>query len=150
MIVIYLNCILLIYIAEKCSLFILSKDEILVKNTPTSLHEKKRGWRQWTLILIFCVDVHMEQDPPPPESGPFPPPCGRHTWMVPYVWSLHLYSPSRFWVAIAKAFLGIFSWSFIWNLNLMELIRTIERVKNSKQCGILLILLLVHSTTLHK
>jgi len=31
---------LLIYIAEKFLLFILSKDEILVKNTPASLYEK--------------------------------------------------------------------------------------------------------------
>ena len=29
------------------------------------MHEKKRVWRQWTLILIFFVDVHMGLDPPP-------------------------------------------------------------------------------------
>ena len=48
--------------------FIPSKDEILVKNTPTSLHEKKTGWRQWILSLIFCVDVHMVLDPSLPPS----------------------------------------------------------------------------------
>ena len=71
-------------------LFIPSKDEILIKKMPTSLHEKKTGRRQWTLILIFCVDVHMGLDPSspihmrPPESNPLPPPCGRHKWMAPY------------------------------------------------------------------
>jgi len=44
MIVIYLKLyslfLLLIYIAEKYPLFIPSKDEILVKTMPTSLHEK--------------------------------------------------------------------------------------------------------------
>ena len=34
-----------------------------MKNTSTSLHEKKAGWCQWTLILIFCVDVHMGLNP---------------------------------------------------------------------------------------
>ena len=29
------------------------------------MHEKKTGWRQWTLILIFCVDVHMGLTPLP-------------------------------------------------------------------------------------
>ena len=47
------------------STFFLCKDEILVKKTPNSLHEKKTVWRQWTLILIFCVDVHMGLDLPP-------------------------------------------------------------------------------------
>ena len=55
--------LLVIYITnfyhQKFPLFILSKDEILVKKTPTSLHEKKTVWRQWTLILIFSVDFHM-------------------------------------------------------------------------------------------
>ena len=66
--------------------FIPSKDKILVKRTPTSLHEKKTGW---TLILIFCVDVHMGLDPPlsrPHASSwawPPSPPCGRHKWMAP-------------------------------------------------------------------
>ena len=32
------------------------------------MHEKKTGWRQWTLILIFCVDVHMGLDPPYPST----------------------------------------------------------------------------------
>ena len=49
---------------QKISTFISSKDEILVKKMPTSLHEKKTG--QWTQILIFCVDVHMGLDPHPP------------------------------------------------------------------------------------
>jgi len=40
----------------------------LVKFTPTSLHEKKTGWRRWTLILILCVDVHMGLDPSPPST----------------------------------------------------------------------------------
>src|SRR6218665_1018558 len=43
---------------------------------PTSLHEKKTGCRQWTLILIFCVDVHLGLNPPvhmrPPEPDPLP------------------------------------------------------------------------------
>ena len=30
--------------------------------------EKKTVWRQWTLILIFCVDVHMGLDPLPPST----------------------------------------------------------------------------------
>ena len=34
---------LLIYITEKFTIFIPSKDEMLVKKTPTSLHEKKTG-----------------------------------------------------------------------------------------------------------
>src|SRR6218665_3176244 len=44
---------------------------------------------QWTLILIFCVDVHKGLDPPPPvhlrppEPDPLPPPCGRNKWMAP-------------------------------------------------------------------
>src|SRR6218665_1318299 len=71
MILIYLNCTIPInsYITNlyrrKISTFSLSKDEILVKKTPTSLHEKKIVCRQWTLILIFCVDVHMGLDPLP-------------------------------------------------------------------------------------
>src|SRR6218665_916018 len=98
MIVIYLNyrILLVIYITNlyrrKISTFILSKDEILVKKTPTSLHEKKTVCCQWTLILIFCVDVHMGLDPPPPpvhmrppEPDPLPTPRGRHKWMAPYI-----------------------------------------------------------------
>jgi len=56
------------------------------------LQEKKTGWRQWALILIFCVDVHMELNPippvhmRPPVPDPLPPPCGRHTWMAPYLY----------------------------------------------------------------
>jgi len=75
MIGIYLNCTITNLYRQKFSLFIPSKDEILVKNTQTSLLEKKRGWRQWTLILIFCVDVHKGLDPPP---------CGHHKWMAHY------------------------------------------------------------------
>src|SRR6218665_953083 len=45
---------------RKISAFIPFEDEILVKKTPTSL--------QWTLILIFCVDVHMGRDPLPPST----------------------------------------------------------------------------------
>ena len=83
----------LIYIAEKFASF-LSKDKILVKKTPISLHEKKTVCRQWTLILIFCVDVHVEMglDPLPPSTcvhlsltPSSPPPCGRHKWMAPIV-----------------------------------------------------------------
>ena len=69
--------ILLIYIVEKFPLFILSKDKTLVKKTSTSLYEKKTGWHQWNLFLIFCV--HMR----PPEPDPPPPPCGHHKWMAP-------------------------------------------------------------------
>src|SRR6218665_2999980 len=47
------------FISQKNLHFFLSKDEILVKKTPTSLHEKKTVLRHWTLILIFCVDAHM-------------------------------------------------------------------------------------------
>ena len=40
----------------------------------------------WTLILIFCVDVHMLLDPSPHvhmrPPDPLPPPCGRHKWMA--------------------------------------------------------------------
>ena len=52
------------------------------------MHEKT-VWRQWTLILIFCVDVHMGLDPSlpvhmrQPEPDPLPLPCGRHKWMAP-------------------------------------------------------------------
>src|SRR6218665_4192683 len=56
---------------------------------PTSLHEKKTVCRQWTLILIFCVDVHMGLDPPPPVHLSLTPPCGRHKWMVPKHKLLH-------------------------------------------------------------
>src|SRR6218665_418840 len=77
----------LIYIDEKFPLFIPSKDEILVKKTPTSLQEKKTGCCQWTIILIFCVDVHMGLDHPPPPTCVHPSlattPCGRHKWMAP-------------------------------------------------------------------
>ena len=84
---------LVIYITNlyrrKISTVFLSKDEILVKKMPTSLHEKKRVWRQWTLILIFCVDVHMGLDLPSPRphasTWACPPPCGRHKWMAPYI-----------------------------------------------------------------
>jgi len=41
MIVIYLNCTINNFYRGKISTFIPSKDEILVKKTPTSLHEKK-------------------------------------------------------------------------------------------------------------
>jgi len=86
--------LLVIYIANlywrKISTFYSFKDEILVKNGPTSLHEKKIGWCQWALILIFCVDVHMELTPSPvhmrpPKASPAPPLCGRHKWMAPNV-----------------------------------------------------------------
>ena len=70
----------------KCPLFVPSKDEILMKRRQPSLHEKKTGWRQWTLILIFSVDVHMGLDPSPrPHASiwAWPPPCIRHKWMAP-------------------------------------------------------------------
>jgi len=57
------------------------------------LHEKKRGWRQWTLILIFCVNIHMGLDPRPRASTwawPLPPLCGRHKWMAPNAAVLNL------------------------------------------------------------
>src|SRR6218665_1567760 len=80
MIIIYLFKLLVIYITNlyrrKISTFFLSKDKILVKKTPTTLHEKKTVCRQWTPILIFCVDVHMGLDSPvhmrPPEPDPSP------------------------------------------------------------------------------
>src|SRR6218665_1391282 len=89
MILIYLNYTFSNLYRRKIFTFFLSKDEILVKKTPTSLHEKKTVRRQWTLILIVWVDVHMGLDPRPsvhmraPEPDPLPPPCGRHNWMAP-------------------------------------------------------------------
>src|SRR6218665_3617186 len=87
MIQIYLIYITNLY-RRKIFTFFLSKDEILVKKTPTSLHEKKTVCRQWTLILIFCVDVQMGLAPLPPSTCVHlsltpPPPCGRHKWMAP-------------------------------------------------------------------
>src|SRR6218665_1591323 len=57
-----------LYRRKISTFYIPSKDEILVKKMPTSLHEKKTGSRQWILILIFCVDVHMGLDPLPPST----------------------------------------------------------------------------------
>ena len=60
------------------------------KKTLTSLREKKTIWHQWTLILIFCVDVHIGLDPSPsvhmrpPEPDPLLPLCGHHKLMAPY------------------------------------------------------------------
>jgi len=54
---------LLVYIDKKFPLFILSKDEILVKKVPTSLHDKKTGWRQW--VIIFCCGRPHGADPLP-------------------------------------------------------------------------------------
>ena len=88
LLVIYIIYIKLYLYRRKISTFS-SKDKILVKKRPTSLHEKKTGWHQW--ILIFCVDVHVGLDPPPSvhmrplEPGPLPTPCGRHKWMAPYI-----------------------------------------------------------------
>jgi len=74
----YKTVLLVIYIAKKFPIFIPSKDEILVKKTSTSLHEKKTGWRQWNPILIFCVNVHIDLDPlsPRPHASKWawPPP----------------------------------------------------------------------------
>ena len=93
MIVIYLNCTISNLYYWKFPLFIPSKDEILVKNTPTSLHEKKTEWWQWTLILILCLDVHVGLDLPSPRPHasiwPWPSPCGRHKWMAS-ICKLHL------------------------------------------------------------
>ena len=65
-----------LFISQKNFHLFLSKNEILVKKTPTSLHKKKTVWRQWTLILIVCVDVHMGLDHPSPVHmrSPEPPP----------------------------------------------------------------------------
>ena len=49
---------------------------------PTSLHKKKMGWRQWALILIFCVDVPLELSTCVHLSL-IPALCGRHKWMAP-------------------------------------------------------------------
>src|SRR6218665_722797 len=47
------------------------------------------------LNLIFCGDVHMIRDPPPPRphasTKVSPPPCGLHKWMAPW-WQPILYS----------------------------------------------------------
>ena len=91
MILIYLNCtisnlynITNLY-RRKISTFFLSNDEILVKKTPTSWHEK-RVWRQWTLILIFFVGVHMGLDPLPLST------CV-HLSPTPSVWTSQMDGP---------------------------------------------------------
>jgi len=64
--------LLVIYITNlyhpKIATFFPSKVDILVKKTPTSLHEKKTGWCQWILVLMLCVDVQMGLDPSPPST----------------------------------------------------------------------------------
>jgi len=38
-------------------------------------------------LNIFCVDVHVEQNPSPSacvQLSLTPPPCGRHKWMAHY------------------------------------------------------------------
>ena len=90
MIVIYLK-LLAIYITNLywwkiSTFFILSKDEILVQNTPTSLNEKNTGWHQWT--IIFCGYPHGTDPPsknqirPPEPDSPFPL-CGCQKRMAP-------------------------------------------------------------------
>jgi len=63
------SVLLIIFISNlyrrKISTFYSMKDEILVKKKPTSLREKKTGWCQWTVILIFCKDVNVGLDPSP-------------------------------------------------------------------------------------
>jgi len=55
---------------RKISTFFLFKDEILVKMTPTSLHEKKTVWRQWTLNFNFlCGRPHGAGPPPRPHAS---------------------------------------------------------------------------------
>ena len=82
------TALLIIYITnlycQKFPLFISSKDKILVEKMPISLHEKKTGWRLWTLVWIFCVDVHMGVDPSPRAHASTPAwyPCGRHKCMA--------------------------------------------------------------------
>ena len=96
--------LLLIYIAEKFPLFIPSKDEIVIKRMSTSLHKKKTGWHQWTLILIFCVDVHMGLDPSQPRphasawAWPPPPPCGHHKWIAPNVLNESMMAGVYMWI----------------------------------------------------
>src|SRR6218665_2011048 len=74
MIVIYLKLLLIIYITKlyhrKISTFYTVQRRNFGKKTPISLYEKKTGWRQWTLVLIFCVDVHMGLDPSPVHMRP--------------------------------------------------------------------------------
>ena len=61
------------------------------EKTPTSFHERKTGWCQWALILIFCVDVNMELTLPSPRqcahasiwAWPPSPSVGRHNgWFI--------------------------------------------------------------------
>ena len=58
-------------------IFITNLYKILVKKTPTSLHEKKTGWCLWTLIFIFCMDVRMGLDPT------LPPHASTWAWPLP-------------------------------------------------------------------
>ena len=64
--------LLVIYITNlyrrKFSLFIPPKDEILVKKTPTSLHEKKTWWHQWTLFNFRCGRPHGAWPHLPPST----------------------------------------------------------------------------------
>src|SRR6218665_723821 len=87
MFVIYLKLyyrLLIFDVAETFPLFIPSKDEILLKKTPTFLHQKMTGWCQWA--IIFCVDVHRSSLLPSPTCihlSLTPPPFGRHKWNAP-------------------------------------------------------------------
>ena len=81
-------CITNLY-RRKISTFSVQRRNSGKKKTPTSLYEKKTVRRQWTLLLIFCVDVHMGLDLPPPSTCVHlsltpPPPCGRYKWMTLY------------------------------------------------------------------
>ena len=61
---IYLNCIISNLCRRKISIF-LSKDEILVKKMPTSLHEKKSMTSVDSKFKFLCGRPHGAEPPPP-------------------------------------------------------------------------------------
>src|SRR6218665_1024395 len=76
MIVIYLTVLLVIYITNLCRRKIFTCYSVQRRNSGKKRRQllcmRRRQddvtSRQWTLILIFCVDVHMGLDPLPPST----------------------------------------------------------------------------------
>ena len=83
--------LLVIYVTnlyrKKISLFIPSKDEILVKKTTTSLHEKMTPVDSNFNFLYGRPHWAWPHLPPPSTCIhlSLTPTCGRHKWMAPYV-----------------------------------------------------------------